>query len=175
MNRSRRSSSSLSPRSRRATVVVIVVVLIALLRWWNPGLDGPPPVLEADVYRVERVVDGDTLLLTNRARVRLIGADTPETVRPDHPPEPWGEEATAFTKEFVSGGEVRLQFDGPRRDKYDRFLAHVWVGDRSLSEELIRAGLARATTRFQYSASMKSRFRRAEEEARAAGRGIWSQ
>jgi micrococcal nuclease len=155
--------------------VVVAVALVALLRWWNPGFHGPPESLEPAVYRVERVVDGDTLLLSNRARVRLIGADTPETVRPDYPPELWGREATEFTEAFVAGGEVRLQFDGPRRDKYDRFLAHVWVGDRSLSEELIRAGLARATTGFRYSASMKSRFRRAEAEARAARRGIWSQ
>jgi micrococcal nuclease len=120
------------------------------------------------------VVDGDTLVLGNRCRVRLIGADTPETVRPNYPVEPFGPEATQFTTRFVAGGEVRLQFDGPRKDKYDRFLAHVWVGDRLLEEELLRAGLAVAETQYHYSAAMKDRFRRAEAEAQAAHRAIWS-
>ena len=50
---------------------------------------------------MQRVVDGDTLLMVGGARVRLEGIDTPETVREDYPVEPWGPEASAFTKEFV--------------------------------------------------------------------------
>jgi endonuclease YncB( thermonuclease family) len=50
----------------------------------------------------------------------------------------------------------------------------VWVADRMLNEELIRAGLATAETGYRYSSSMKTRFRRTEEEAKAAERGIWS-
>ena len=146
-----------------------------LLRWWRPQTEPPPPqTLVEGIYRVQRVVDGDTLVLTNRCRVRLIGADTPETVRPNHPEEPWGREATRFTGKFVAGGEVRLEFDGPRTDKYDRLLAHVWVGDRMLGEELIRAGLATAQTHYRYSSDVKERLLAAQAEARAAGRGIWS-
>jgi len=150
--------------------VVALAVLVLLQRWY-----ARPEALSAGVYRVDRVVDGDTLVLANGHRVRLIGADTPETVKPNHPVEPWGREATEFTRRFVSGGEVRIELDGPRNDKYGRWLAHVWVGDRLLEEELIRAGLATAQTDFPYSASMKDRFGRAEAAARAAGRGIWSE
>jgi micrococcal nuclease len=121
------------------------------------------------------VVDGDTFVLAgSKEHVRLIGANTPETVKRNWPVEPWGPEASAFTKEFLSGGEVRLQFDGPRRDKYGRMLALVWVGDRMLNEELIRAGLARAEMNYPYSADMKARFRRAEAEAKTSHRGLWS-
>jgi endonuclease YncB( thermonuclease family) len=135
-----------------------------------------PESLAEGVYRVRRVVDGDTLLLANGARVRLVGADAPETVKPDHPVEPFGRDAASFTRQMVSegGGAVRLQFDRERVDRYDRFLAYVWVGERMLNEELIFAGLATAETGFRYSAAMKTRFRRAETEARAAGRGIWA-
>ena len=95
------------------------------------------------------MVDGDTFVLADaKEHVRLIGADTPETVKPNWPVEPWGPEATAFTKQFLAGGEVRLEFDGPPRDKYGRMLAFVWVGDRMLNEELIRAGLARAELQY---------------------------
>jgi micrococcal nuclease len=152
----------------------MALAVVALLARAFVPATGPPEALDEGVYRVERVVDGDTLLLTDRARIRLIGANTPETVKPNSPVEPWGPEAKEFTQAFVAGGAVRLQFDRERKDKYDRFLAYVWVDDRMLNEELIRAGLARAQTTFRFSASMKTRFRRAEEEAKAAQRGLWS-
>ena len=95
-------------------------------------------------------------------------------MKPNSPVEPWGAKATAFTREFVSGGSVRLEFDGEPRDKYGRILAYVWVGNRMLNEELVRAGLARAEMQYPYSAAAKARFRRVEAEARSAGRGLWS-
>jgi len=160
------------PSNRRRAIfwVVALVVLVLLLQRWY----AQPEMLAPGVYRVDRVVDGDTLVLANQHRVRLIGADTPETVRPNHPVEPWGPEATEFTRRFVAGGEVRIQFDGRRKDKYGRYLAHVWVGDRMLEEELIRAGLATAETEYSYSAAMKARFLQAQSQAQTAGRGIWS-
>ena len=165
-------------RVRRPLAFVALLLLFALLRFLAPGdrqAPGPEQLAEG-TYQVERVVDGDTLLLVGGARIRLIGADTPETVKPNHPVEPFGPEATDFTRRFVTdaGGEVRLQMDRERKDRFDRFLAYVYAGDRMLNEELIRNGLATARTEFNYSQSMKRRFRRAEDEARSAGRGIWS-
>ena len=163
-------------RTNRLIVLLVVAVVVVASHWWD-GRDKPdaPESLAEGDYRVERVVDGDTLLLKNKARIRLIGADTPETVKPNHPVEPWGPEATEFTKNFVRHGPVRLQFDLERKDRWGRYLAYVWVDDEMLNEELIRAGRARARTKFRYSRSMKDRFRRAEAEARDARRGIWSE
>lgn len=162
-------------RRRLALIAVAIVAAVLLYRLRGPVDVSAPEALPEGRYRVARVVDGDTLLLANGARVRLIGADTPETVKPEHPVEAWGPEATRFTRQFVAGGEVRLQMDREKVDRYGRFLAYVWVGERMLNEELIRAGLARARLEFRYAPSMKTRFRKAEEEARQAQRGIWSQ
>jgi micrococcal nuclease len=152
------------------------VALVALRAWQSAT--GPREVrsLEEGVYRVERVVDGDTLDLAGGARVRLMGVDTPETVKRDHPVEPFGPEAAEFTRRFVdeAGGTVRIELDREQVDKFGRFLAYAWAGDRMLNEELVREGLATAETGFRYSESKKRRFRKAEEEARAARRGIWS-
>lgn len=122
------------------------------------------------------MVDGDTILLTNGARVRLIGADTPETVRPEADVEAFGPEAASFTERFVedAGGKVYLRFDRERKDRFDRFLAYVFDGERMLNEELVRSGLARARTEFNYSETVKRCLRQAEAEAKAQRLGIWS-
>lgn len=169
----------MGPRFRRrpwrAILFGIVFSAIAIGRFLSGThhKQGPDSLREG-TYRVARVVDGDTFLLANGARVRLMGVDTPETVRPEHPVEKWGPEASDFTRDFLADGEVRLQFDRERLDQYGRFLAYVYVGQRMLNEELLRAGLARAKLTFRYREPMKRRFEQAQAEARAAQRGIWS-
>ena len=61
-----------------------------------------------------------------------------------------------------------------RQMRYDRILAHVWVGQRMLGEELVRAGLADAATQYSFSADAKNRLLAAQDEAKSARRGIWS-
>ena len=178
MRRRHLSSFRLPRRPWQVFLLLVLLLALAVLHQWRPAFFqyDASQTMESGTFRIARVVDGDTLVLADsKERIRLIGADTPETVKPNWPVEPWGPEATAFTKQFVSGGEVRLEFDGPPRDKYGRMLAFVWVGDRMLSEELIRAGLARAELKYPYSAEKKARFRRAEAEAQSARRGIWSE
>ncbi len=164
-----------SMRRRRLITIAVILAAALLLRLADRVLPpGAPQQLQPGVYPIERVVDGDTLVLEGGARVRLIGADAPEAFVPDGKPEPFSREATRFTERFVAagGGEVRLEFDGPRKDRYGRFLATVWVGERMLNEELLRAGLARLRDEFRFSPPLKARLRRAEEEAEAAGRGL---
>lgn len=158
---------------------VMWLVCLAAIIWRFVAASDPAPSpenLEEGVHEVRRVVDGDTLLLESGARVRLQGIDAPETVREDFPVEPWGPEASAFTKDFVADANrnVRLTFSLERKDRHDRFLAFVWNGDVLLNEELVRAGLARARLDYRYSGPMKRRLAAAEKEAKATERGIWS-
>jgi len=164
------------PRRWTLAAVVILLLLVALRVALDQfGPPAPPESLPPGTYHVQKVIDGDTLLLENFARVRLIGADTPETVHPDHPVQPWGPEASQFTKQLVAGRAVRIELDTRDRvDVHGRFLAYVYVGDRMLNEELIRAGLARARTEFPYADRYKKRFLAAQREAQQAGRGQWS-
>lgn len=175
-------------RPRQSWLVLVLLAILALLRWGHDlWQDAPQPVYEPplseDVYAVLRVVDGDTLLVAPPAgaaesrrevRLRLLGIDCPESVKPDHPVEPWGREAAEFTRDFVSGGALRLQFDRRRLDQYDRYLAYAFVADKMLNEELVRAGLARVLVYPGDSESMARRLRAAEQEARQAQQGIWS-
>lgn len=168
---SRRFRRRFSP----ASIVAILLVAWVLVRLWQSARwPDEPIVLCEGVYQVARVVDGDTLLLSSGARIRLQGIDTPETVKPNHPVQPWGPQATDFTRRLVSGKQVRLQFDPERLDRHGRLLAYVWIEDRLLNEELLRAGLARAQPQYRFSPTMRRRFLRAEQEARDARRGMWS-
>ncbi len=139
---------------------------------------------------VTRVVDGDTIEAKIGDRVedvRLIGIDTPETVKPDTPVQCFGERASHFTKQRLSGQRVRLVFGVERRDIYGRLLAYVYLADPTLSSPqqpknrqrgrffnpiLVRRGLARSLTippNDRYAAL----FRRLELAAARAGRGLW--
>jgi micrococcal nuclease len=136
-----------------------------------------PAGLRPGVYEVERVVDGDTLVLNDgRARIRLQGVDTPETVKEHSPVEPWGPDASAFTKAFIAdaGGKVRIEIDGEPLDQHGRYLGFLWHGERMLNEELVRNGLARATLQYDFSERKKGVLRRAQREARRAHLGMWS-
>jgi micrococcal nuclease len=125
-----------------------------------------------DAVKVKRVVDGDTLLLTNGEKVRLIGVDTPETKHPKKPVQYFGKEAYLFAKRMVEGKEVRLEYDWQRRDKYNRLLAYVYLLDGTfLNAEIIKQGYGFAYTRFPF--KYLEEFRRYEREARENGRGLW--
>jgi len=67
-----------------------------------------------------------------------------------------------------------MRFDKRRLDQYDRYLAYVFVDERMLNEELVRAGLALVSTFPGDSDSMTRRLRAAESEAKEQARGLWS-
>ena len=111
---------------------------------------------KAQYRTVSRVVDGDTLVLENKERVRLIGVDTPETKHPSKPVEYYGKEATAFTKKMVHGKRARLEFDQANahlghKDRYKRTLAYVFLEDGTfLNAEIIKQGYGFAYTKFPF-------------------------
>lgn len=160
---------------RLAALIPAAILLLISYRVYQAATRPAPfDFNAARPYRVEQVIDGDTLIVEGGHRIRLLGVNTPETKHPTKPVEALGPEASDFTRNFVRGGEVQLQFDRERRDAVHRVLAFVSVDGRSLNEELIRAGFSRAETRFPYSESMKRRFQKIEEEARTAHRGLWA-
>jgi micrococcal nuclease len=132
---------------------------------------------------VDRVLDGDTMHVFMDGRtvtVRMIGINTPETVKPDWPVECFGPEASAFTKHMLSGRRVTLEFDASQGavDKYDRVLAYVWreEDDGTLSLFNLAAVAGGYAYERQYGSTpyaWRPEFVRAEDAARAADRGLW--
>ena len=121
---------------------------------------------------MKRVIDGDTLLLRNGERVRLIGADIPETKHPQKPVQRFGREAYLSTKRMVEGKEVSLEYDWQRRDRYGLLLAYVYPTDGTfLNAVIIKQGFGFAYTKYPFKYLEELRMR--ERGARENGRGLW--
>ncbi len=128
--------------------------------------------------RVVRIVDGDTIKIRRdgtRDTVRLIGIDTPESVKPGAPVECFAKEASRETTRLLDGERVKLVLDREPRDRYDRLLAYVYRerDGRAINEWLVRRGYAQ-TLRIAPNTRFAERFERAQERARAESRGLWA-
>jgi micrococcal nuclease len=125
---------------------------------------------------VMRVVDGDTIVVRTRAgrdeRVRYIGVDTPESVKPDSPVECFGHEASDFNRRLVEGRSVRLVPDQEPEDRYGRTLAFVYVGPTLVNAELLRRGYAR-TIEIPPNTSKAAEFGRLQSVAMRTNTGLW--
>lgn len=146
-----------------------------------PAAAGLPVPAGAQEATVVRLVDGDTVQLRGRGtgplparptRVRVLLVDTPE-VHTER--ECFGDEAADRAAELLpEGSTVRVEADRDREDRFGRSLLHVWNADGvNVGEALVREGLAvvlflRPNDRYL------QEFERAEDEARQAGRGLWS-
>lgn len=128
---------------------------------------------------VERVVDGDTVDLSFRGRpderARLLGIDTPETVKPDAPVECFGPEASARANELMAAGtEVVVQRDAEARDRFGRLLVYVWRRHDGLfvNEALLAGGHATVLS-MEPNTTRRAQLAAAERAARGAGAGLW--
>ena len=144
-------------RAQRLVPIALAILLIAAI---------------ASAQRVERVIDGDTIVVQGVGTVRLIGVDTPEAVDPRRPVQDFGTEASAFTRRLATGKVARLEFERDRRDRYGRTLAYVYLPDGVfLNAEIVRQGYGLAYTEFSF--RYLEEFRGYEREARDTGRGLW--
>ena len=130
--------------------------------------------------RLERVVDGDTIAVRigeREERVRYIGIDTPETVKPEAPVECFGPAAHDLNARLLGGqgAALTLRFDRELRDRYDRLLAYVHRAGDGLfvNARLVAAGAAR-TLPIAPNTAHAAQLGALQHAARAAGRGLWS-
>ena len=148
----------------------------------SAGAPGPTPQAATEEARVVRVVDGDTLVIDRGRgdeRLRYIGVDTPESVKPDSPVEFMGKEAAAVNASLVEGRTVLLETDVSDTDRFGRLLRYVWVEDPGrpgglllVNLELVARGYAQVVT-FPPDVRNADLFLAAERTAREQGLGLW--
>ncbi|MGJ7442641.1 thermonuclease family protein [Aquipuribacter sp. MA13-6] len=143
-----------------------------------PVPDGGQPVT------VERVVDGDTLLVSGDAgtvlpaagehRVRLLLVDTPEVDGPNATQECLGPEASAFAADLLpAGSTVVLAADEETVDQFDRLLAYAWTPDGVFVNEALAANGFAYSVLIPPNDEHAAAVIAAEQRARDARLGVW--
>lgn len=175
-------------RRRPSTTVVVLLALavVILARYaYDRVVDrtgrAAAEFLQEGECTVVRVIDGDSIVVrqtvvdpahgkrsTSEATVRLLGIDCPEF------DEPLGGAATEMTRRLLADGVVTLRFDRRRLDRYERFLAYVFVDGQMVNAALVEAGLAREDVYRGDSQSIGRTLAKAEAQAKSAQRGIWN-
>jgi len=174
-------------------VILVIVFVLAIIRlvsgeddwicqngeWVKHGMpSAPKPTgtcgeIKEKLFKVTKVIDGDTIEIEGGQKVRYIGMDTPELDDKNLTKKCYAQQASKKNKELVEGKEIKMVKDVSEKDKYDRLLRYVFVGDIFVNDYLVRNGLANAVT-YPPDIKFKDQFRAAEQEARNNNLGLWN-
>ena len=124
---------------------------------------------------VSHTLDGDTMRLVDGRLLRLAGVLAPEPPD-DKAIEDWPPMlgARAALAELVEGKKLQIAHDRIFKDRYGRVLAHL-IGENEawIQAEMVRRGWVMVAPR-QKSKAGASELLRLEQDARAAGLGLWN-
>ena len=109
---------------------------------------------------ISRVIDGDTLELSDGRRIRLLNINAPEKNFPN------SKLSTDYLRQFENSS-IEIEIVGT--DKYERTLARLYV-PYYLNLELIKQGFA---SKFLVEDSETAEFANAEAQAIESSKGIW--
>ena len=179
----------LSKKKLNLLIAVLVIVISFIYQTFQPKTKQfssqikinitPISTSSAELFRVARVIDGDTIKLDSGQTVRYIGIDAPELHHPKKRLECFGQEAMEKNKELVEGKFVRLEKDLSETDKYSRLLRYVFVSTTAspsgefVNEILVREGYAYAAT-FPPDVAFSVHFINLENLARENKLGLWN-
>lgn len=122
--------------------------------------------------KVSLVLDGDTIEISDKIRVRLIGIDTPELKTKTNPPQCFAETAAKITRSLLENQTIEMEKDVSETDRYGRLLRYIYLDNILINEFLLSAGFARIET-IPPDVKYYQLFLEAEKEARSFGRGLW--
>lgn len=138
---------------------------------------GTVAALTTETATVTRVIDGDTVELSDGRKLRYIGIDTPESVDPRRGVECFGKEAAEKNRELVLGKSVTLEKDVSETDRFGRLLRYVYVENEGvrlfINEQLVKDGYAQSS-HYPPDVKYQTQFDAAETTARESQSGLWS-
>lgn len=153
-------------RKHRAYLLLTVFLLATPLAWAfkkHPGAG-----------TIKWVIDGDTFVLDNNEKIRMIGIDTPE-YQPRHKiADYYGKEASEYSHALLSKKKVTLEYDKDQEDDYGRTLAYVYLENgQFVNLWLVRESYARAKY-YRPNGKHYLELKKAEQIARAEKKGMWA-
>ena len=118
------------------------------------------------LLKVVGVHDGDTITglddTKTQYKIRLDAVDAPELG------QPFGQASKKALSEKVFGKDVVLI--AKTKDKYGRTVGHLLVDGRDVNLEMLEEGMAWHYEKYDHN----KRLREAEQSARAANKGLWT-
>lgn len=137
-----------------------------------------PTTPVGETVAIDSVVDGDTVKVHYQGKletVRLLLIDSPESVHPTKPVQPFGKDASMYLKALLKKGEtVQLEVGNPSRDDYGRLLGYIWVDGELLNERIVSYGYARVAYIIPPNTKYLDELLKAQEQAQERKTGIWS-
>ncbi len=131
---------------------------------------------KSTTQKVIKINDGDTVILKDQTRVRLVGIQAPKLPlgRKNFKGWPLGFESKKILSDLVLGKYVTLYFGGQRQDRYGRALAHLFLNDGVwVQGEMLKYGMARVYT-FPDNRAITPEMLAYEQIARQNNSGIWA-
>lgn len=116
---------------------------------------------------VARVIDGDTIELSDSTRIRLIGIDTPESGNC------YSDQSTNALRELIEGKNIKLEMDVQEEDKYGRTLAYIYLENIFVNEKMLEDGFAKLLT-IPPDVKYSNLFIKAQNNARNSKLGLWA-
>lgn len=162
---------------KKLSIILLIIIASTIYVQANDFIPYPATDFSKDTaFPVLSVIDGDTVhikYLGKKTSVRLIGVDTPETVHPSKPVEPYGKEAAAFLQNLLKEESVYLRFDTEKTDKYNRLLAYLYRAPDGLfvNLEIVRQGYGHAYTEFPF--KHMALFEHYGARAQEVGKGLY--
>jgi len=124
-------------------------------------------------YSVKTIYDGDTVVLEDGRKIRLLGINTPEVQYKNKVADAGGADAKVWLNDKLQHTRVRLEFDAEKTDKYGRTLAHLFSEKKEhINLSLVKAGLATTST-YPPNLLYVNELLAAEQKAEQDQLGIW--
>lgn len=145
---------------------LLLTLVVAVTACGSPGSDcGPESAM------VDRVIDGDTIVLTTGVKIRYLLINAPETTNGHN--DCYGQNAATFNSDLVLGKRVDLTYDVQCEDMFGRTLAYVSVDGQEVNSLMIQRGYACLLHISPDGDARVAEFKGYETDAKAAKRGLW--
>lgn len=161
------------------SVLIILLVIFYSRNYYSReikdrvSISSTPTVLLLEKAKVINVLDGDTIVLENNQKVRLIGIDAPEKYYDGKKDDCFAKEAKEMLKQLIEKQNVDLEIDISQTDKYDRLLRYVYLDEVLINEFLVRQGFAKASS-IPPDTKYRGGFEKAQGLAENQRLGLWS-
>ncbi len=152
-----------NPIKKIITVAVFLIISLFFVYSSKKHTAGTVPTTQGNV---KEVIDGDTLVLTNGEKIRLIGINAPES------DQPYGIEATRALTHLTEGKTLTFKNDKNEKDAYGRTLSYLYSGDVFVNEKMVQDGLALVET-VPPNDTYEGLFMEAELAAQKNCQGLW--